>query len=172
MQYELVFVERRPQLIEQFEAAADRAGERWLPRLGVVGPARLGLLQRDIGVAHRLVFALMRLGGDDEADIGREADALLADDDRADRELQEPAGKGFGVDEAGGRVAEDDSELVGAEPRHHIGALHRRMAAELRLRRLTRPGSGKQPVGDHPQHRIARAGAIKVIDPFEIVDVE
>src|SRR5665648_452097 len=56
----------------------------------------------------------------------------------------------------GGTDGHDDTELVTAEPRHHAVALD-----DLR-----------QAVGNSAQHLISKAMAVKVIDRFEMIEIE
>ena len=97
---------------------------------------------------------------------------MLADDHRVGDELQQAAGEGLGVLEGRRGVAEDDAELVGADAGDDIARCGRRCA----FRRAPRIGRERVPAISRLamifKTAVAEAGAVKVVDAFEIVDVE
>src|SRR5580700_3840502 len=114
----------------------------------------------------------MRRTGNDEADIRREADALLADDHRIGDQLQHAPGKCLGIGEARSCVAENDPEFIGAQPGDHVAPLSAAYVVGYYSRNRARSGSFKQPIGNGLQHAIANPRTVEIVDTLEIVDVE
>ncbi len=170
MQHELAVIERPPQLLGDRVSPGGVSGQRRLPRHGLARAARFGLAQCQVEVAQHVVLVALRRAGDDKADARRHPDAQIIDRDRTLHHVEEPVGQDCHIGEFGRRRTQHDAELVGAQPGHEIPGA--RLASGKLLARSLRARSEQQSLSGDPQHLIADADTVQIVDGAEAIEVD
>ncbi len=115
--------------------------------------AALGCVHRDVGVLEG-ILGLAAGGLDRDADAQADSDLLAVDDHRSLQRGTDPLGDELGALRVG--IGQQQGELVAAEARAGI------------------PGPGQVPesVGDLYQHRVTAGVTARVVDGFEVIEIE
>ena len=151
-QLQLVLVERPAKLGLDREAAP--RGARFLGLIDLRLARRLGLLDRELGVAEQLLARPARLHQRD-ADRAFDADLKLGQLERRRHHLLDPLGRGQRVLDPA-LQADQDPELIAAGARQHVAAAKRR----------------DQPPGEGDQQLVAGQAAHRFVDPAEAQHVD
>jgi len=117
----------------------------------------LGGEHRGAGVPQQRLGAVRVLGVGADADAGRHGDGVAGHEERRPQDVADAAA-GVGPDRRGVArdVAQDDDELVAADPREHVAGPHH----------------GAQAVGHLAQEVVARALAERRVRALEVVEVD
>ena len=152
---DLALLDRALELGPEAVAPDDRVAHRRREDREAALAALLRVVHGDVGVAQEVVGARLRLArGDPDAEA--DVDELLAGDDRQGEGPQRALGELDRAPLGRRRAADEDGELVAADPRDDILAAH----------------GAQQPGGDAAQQLVADGAPQRVVDALEVVEID
>src|SRR5205085_5437893 len=151
--HELAGLDAAANFLLQLEPVADLALELLIEPGKAVSSGALGSIERDVALAERS-FVVVAAGQVRQSDRGGHQDLRAFDCRRNGHALDDPLRDGLCLDRA--CPGEKNCEFIASGAR----------AARVRGRGLTRD------VRDEPEHLVAREVSVKVIDSFEMIEVE